>query len=88
MFRLGIEKILGLKRTGGVFQIDPCIPSNWPGFSLTCRFGKAEYMIRIENPDFVSQGIKQVTLNGQVLPDGNIPIVEKRGRYKVIVCMG
>ena len=30
MYRAGLESILGLRRRGSTFVIDPCIPSSWP----------------------------------------------------------
>jgi cellobiose phosphorylase len=33
MYRAGIEGILGIRREGDVLVIEPCIPSQWPGFS-------------------------------------------------------
>ena len=42
MYRTGLESLLGLRRRGDVFQIDPCIPAVWPSFWITCRFGSAD----------------------------------------------
>ncbi len=39
LYRAGIESILGLKRRGATFVVDPCIPSTWPEYSITWRFG-------------------------------------------------
>ena len=33
MYRAGLECILGLKRHGDTFEVDPCIPAAWPEFS-------------------------------------------------------
>ena len=30
MYRAGLESMLGLRRRGDTFSIDPCIPSSWP----------------------------------------------------------
>ncbi len=32
MYRAGLESILGLRRRGDTFSIDPCIPSSWPEY--------------------------------------------------------
>ena len=32
MYRAGIESILGLRRSGPTFAVDPCIPSAWPDY--------------------------------------------------------
>ena len=33
MYRAGLESILGLKRHGASFELDPCIPAAWPEYS-------------------------------------------------------
>ncbi|MEE8390945.1 MAG: hypothetical protein V3S14_09155, partial [Anaerolineae bacterium] len=73
MVRLGLEAILGLRREGQVLRINPCIPIDWPGYELTYRYGKTCYQIRVENPDGVNQGVKQVTMDGDVLSGDDIP---------------
>ena len=50
MYRLGIEAILGLKRTGESLVIDPCIPSDWANYELTYRDSETLYIIRVSNP--------------------------------------
>ena len=30
MYRAAVESLLGLRRTGATFAVDPCIPSAWP----------------------------------------------------------
>ena len=37
MYRLGIEAILGLQRTGQELRLDPCIPKQWTGYTMTYR---------------------------------------------------
>jgi cyclic beta-1,2-glucan synthetase len=34
MYRVGVESILGLRRSGDTFTIDPCIPASWPGYEM------------------------------------------------------
>ena len=46
LYRAGIESILGLKRRGATFVVDPCIPSTWPEYSITWRFGSTRYEIQ------------------------------------------
>ncbi|MFS8041985.1 MULTISPECIES: GH36-type glycosyl hydrolase domain-containing protein [Xanthobacter] len=68
MQRAGIESILGLRKEGCMFRLDPCIPREWPGFELTIRHGSARYRITVENPQGVSRGIVSATLDGVALP--------------------
>jgi len=88
MYRLGLEAILGLTRLGNTLKIDPCIPGNWPGFQLTYRFGRTPYLIRVENPDGVNRGLRQIMLNGVSLPDNRIPLTNDGRQHEVRVLMG
>jgi cyclic beta-1,2-glucan synthetase len=88
MYRLGIEAILGLTRRGETLIIDPCIPKDWPGFQVTYRFGRTPYLIRIENPQGVNRGVRQVLLNGLTLPDNQIPLTDDGGQHEVRVLLG
>jgi len=88
MYRLGVEAILGVRRMGNMLRIDPCIPKNWPGYELTYHHGTTSYQIRVENPDGVNRGVKQVTLDGGVWPGGDIPLLDDGRQYSVRVLMG
>ncbi len=88
MYRLGMEAILGLRREGQFLRIDPCVPKTWPHYELTYRYGEAMYRIRVENFNGVSRGVRQVFLDGQLLPDGRVPLRTQRHEYQVIVELG
>jgi len=88
MVRLGLEAILGLRRVGKVLQINPCIPKHWPGYEMTYRDGETWYQIRVENPGGVNRGVRQVTLDGEVLSGGEVPLLGDGRQHKVRVLMG
>jgi cyclic beta-1,2-glucan synthetase len=88
MYRLGLEAILGLRKTGSTLRITPCIPRNWSGFDLTYREGETVYQIQVENPESVNQGVKQVTLDEVELPGGEIPLVNDGKQHRVHILMG
>ena len=88
MYRLGLEAILGLHRVGEALRIDPCIPEDWSGYELTYRDGETSYQIRVENPDGVNRGVKQVTLDGEPLSGRDIPLPGDGRRHRVHVLMG
>ena len=35
MYRAGVESILGLRRRGDTFVVDPCVPSSWPEYRIS-----------------------------------------------------
>jgi len=88
MYRLGLEGFLGLKKRGDKLEVNPHIPKDWPGFHITYRFGAATYEIQVQNPEHVNQGVSQVSLNGQELPDKVIPLSQGGGIYTVSIVMG
>jgi len=88
MYRLGIEAILGLHRKGDVLLIDPHIASNWPGYEVTYRYGKATYLIHIQNPDGVQGGVVETTIDGKTVTAGQIPLQVDGGQHDVVVRLG
>jgi cyclic beta-1,2-glucan synthetase len=88
MYRLGIEAILGLRREGNTLYVDPCIPKAWTQYEITYRFGKTTYQIRIDNPQGVSSGIKQVTLDDELQSDFRIALIDDNQPHHVIVSLG
>ncbi|HYM21661.1 MAG TPA: glucoamylase family protein, partial [Vicinamibacterales bacterium] len=51
MYRAGIESILGLRRRGAVFSVDPCIPASWPQYEIVWEYRGTRYEITVSNPD-------------------------------------
>lgn len=88
MYRLGVEKILGLRRRGQVLQVDPCIPRHWPGFEVVYRFGRAQYRIQVENPQGLNRGIGQAFLDGAPLPAAEVPLVDDGKEHLVRFVLG
>jgi cellobiose phosphorylase len=88
MYRLGLEAILGIQRCGDALRIRPCIPSDWPGYEVTYRFGTATYHIHVENPRRVCTGVEQITLDGATLAGDAIPLRDDGRQHAVRVVMG
>ena len=69
-------------------MVNPCIPKHWPGFQMTYRFGQSTYEIRVENPEGVNRGVRQITLDGQPLTDKGIPLADDGGGHQVVLVLG
>ncbi|MFB5196926.1 GH36-type glycosyl hydrolase domain-containing protein [Neobacillus sp. KR4-4] len=65
-YQAGIEWILGIRRRETRLYIDPRIPSEWPGFSATYRFGKTPYHINVKNGSGGSGS--ELTVDGVQIP--------------------
>jgi N,N'-diacetylchitobiose phosphorylase len=59
--------MLGIRPVFNGLVIDPCIPSNWPGFEVTRQWRGAEYHITVQNPKGVQKGVRSVRLNGKLV---------------------
>ena len=88
MYRLGLERILGLRRVGAAIQIDPCIPAGWPEYRIDYRCGRSLYRIDVHNPDRVSRGVREAFLDGAPLPDGRIPLIDDGETHSVRIRLG
>lgn len=69
MYQAGVEWILGLQRHGQKLFIRPCIPEDWPGFSVQYRFGSAQYHITVENDTKNKSGQSDIfSVDGREVP--------------------
>ena len=82
MYRLGVEAILGFKKIGNSLHIDPVIPPTWNGFEMRYKFGESEYFINVHNPDHVENHVRQILLDGQLLNDNQIPLVDDKKEHQ------
>lgn len=82
------QSILGIKPTLNGLSIDPCIPADLCGFTVSRRYRGAVYNITVENPNGVQHGISKFTVNG-IDQSGNIITPAKSGEsVNVHVIMG
>jgi cyclic beta-1,2-glucan synthetase len=86
MHRAGLEAILGVRRRGDAFTLDPCIPATWPGFRVILRRGETRYEVIVENPARKCRGISRVELDGLPLQGATIPFLDD-GRAHVVRAM-
>jgi cyclic beta-1,2-glucan synthetase len=88
MYRAGLESILGLRRNGETFELDPCIPASWPEYAITWRFGGTRYEISVTNPERRCRGIDEARLDGAAVDPRAIPLVDDGGSHDVRVVLG
>ena len=84
MYRVGLEAILGFTKRGDTLRIEPSVPAAWPEFSIEYRFGAATYAITVRAPGAVGAGGAEVVLDGRLLDDDVIPLVDD-GVWHVVV---
>jgi cyclic beta-1,2-glucan synthetase len=88
IYRAGLESILGLKRHGASFELDPCIPTAWPEYSIFWRFGRTAYEISVSNPARRCRGIAEAELDGNPVDPAAIPLVDDGSPHRVRVVVG
>ena len=82
------EHILGIKPDYDGLRIDPCIPQDWDGYTVTRRFRGATYRIEVRNPDGVSKGVRSLTVNGEPVDGALIPAAPAGAELTVEVELG
>lgn len=87
-YRLGVEAILGLRRCGGAWRLEPRIPASWPGFELVLRDGATVLRVHVENPRGVSRGITRALFDGQPFDPPILPRVHDGRTHEVRLTMG
>lgn len=72
MYKVCLEGILGLKLNGGKsFSIEPCIPAEWPGFTMTYNKEGVRYNIQVIRGDD-----KGMIIDGKVSNDNTCPFLK------------
>jgi len=66
--------ILGIQPDYDGLRVNPCIPKDWKGFSITRKFRGATYQIEIQNPDGISKGVKSLSVDGTSQASNLIPL--------------
>jgi cyclic beta-1,2-glucan synthetase len=88
MYRAGLESMLGLRRRGETFVIDPCIPSSWPEYRIAWRFLDSRYEITVSNPTRRCRGVARATMDGAPVNAAAIPLVNDRRTHDVQIVLG
>jgi cyclic beta-1,2-glucan synthetase len=88
MYRAGLESILGLRRHGQTFELDPCIPTSWPEYEIAWRFGRTRYEISVTNPERRCRGVDTAQLDGVAVDPRAIALVDDGGTHHVRVVLG
>ena len=69
------QYLLGIRPAPGGLYIDPCIPSDWQGFTVTRVFRDCRLNIDVRNPHGRTTGVSAVTVDGMELDVSGGPLV-------------
>jgi cellobiose phosphorylase len=70
--------ILGIRPEHEGLRIDPCLPADWEGFSVTRRYQGASYRIAVRKERGVQGRLEAVTVDGRQV-DGNLILFAPEG---------
>jgi cellobiose phosphorylase len=82
------QHILGVRPEIDGLRIDPCIPKNWPGFTVRRRFRGKNVEIEVQNPNAVSGGVKSLTVDGATLAGNLVPLEKLTEGAKIVAVLG
>jgi cellobiose phosphorylase len=88
MMKVATNWILGMRPQYHGILVDPCIPKDWANFMVTRHFRNAIYEIKVENPDHMSKGIKDVTVDDKKLKTSLLPSFADGKKHIVRIIMG
>ena len=87
-WQLGVHGILGVEPVGGAVQIDPKLPKEWGGASITLRSDKGAIHLTIEDPDHVGSGVAWIRANGKRRRSTTIRFPGENKLLEVVVRLG
>jgi len=88
MYRLGVEALLGLRRSAEAFWLEPRIPKAWPGYTLTYQVGQTRYRIEVQQTADLPAGAQEVTLNGTPCADHKVKWQDDGEAHQVLIRLG
>jgi cellobiose phosphorylase len=88
LYRVALEGILGFRRAADTLRIEPCVPPGWRGYEIAYRYGSATYRVRVDNPTGTGRGVVSVTLDGQPVAGGAVPLRDDGRDHAVRVTLG
>ena len=89
MYRLVIESLLGLRlqtdASGARLRLSPCLPADWPGYSLTYQYRDTSYAIEVAQQAEAPAGLVEVRVDGTLQPYGSVPLRDDKVAHTVSV---
>ncbi|MDP1570215.1 MAG: glucoamylase family protein [Vicinamibacterales bacterium] len=88
MYQAATDSLLGLRRHGDTFSMDPCIPAMWTAYAIDWRYGASAYHIAVQNPERQHRGVRSATLDGVAVDPRAIPLHDDGGAHQVVIVLG
>jgi len=88
MYRLVLESLLGLRLAGDKLHLAPCLPADWPGFTIHYRYRQTAYHIVVAQQHVGGEAASSVTsvlVDGIEQDDKTIPLLDDHRDHAVAV---
>ncbi|MGF7047044.1 cellobiose phosphorylase [Paenibacillus sp. DS2015] len=82
------QSILGIQPEYDGLRVNPCIPTDWDGFTITRVYRGDTFVIQIKNPNHVSKGVASVTIDGKGIEGNVLPAIGDGKTHQVEVILG
>jgi cellobiose phosphorylase len=82
------QHILGIRPEDDGLRVDPCIPSNWPGFKVTRRLRGMTLHIEVFNPAGRQRGVDSLSIDGEPVAGNFIPSSKLHDGGKIVAILG
>ncbi len=83
------QYILGVYPTLDGLSVNPCVPKGFGDFTMSREYRGVTYKIKVENPDNIEKGVKELVVDGQTLTGTTvIPFDASKKEVEVVVKMG
>ena len=87
MYEAGIHYILGLNIENGYLSMNPCIPKDWKEYKIHYEYKNTIYNIYVKNPSSKNTGVEQMILNGEIIKDKKVKLIENDGINEIKIIM-
>jgi len=85
LYRVLVERLLGIERQGGRLRIRPCLPEDWPRYRARLKYGSSRYELQVDSPFRLSAGPAVVEVDGQEQEDEWVLLVDDGGQHRIVV---
>ena len=82
------QAILGIQADFDGLKVNPCIPQDWEGFTVTRQYRGNTYVIKVKNPNHVCSGVASLTVDGKAVEGNVIPFSGQGETHQVEVVLG
>jgi len=83
-----VEGVLGIQPEISGIRINPCIPSEWKGFSVYKEFRGKSLDISVDNSTGIQKGVKKIIMNNREYEGNFVPEADMEASNKLTVIMG